>query len=129
MRAFSRQHPTKDVEAAPDTVQTLLLAGGTAQALDWANSTVGSSDVGADIVRFAGITTAGVTLNFNVNLVSTHAVAPASGTSITTGTTVGSTGNSIPVQGSRYFQIPAWSTGYSVIALTSGYVSAEVWHQ
>jgi len=80
-------------------------------------------------VRFSGVSTAGATINFTVNLVSTHAAAPSSGTSVTTGTTAGSTGNSVPVHGSRTFQIPSWSTGYSVALLSSGYVFAEVWRK
>jgi hypothetical protein len=64
-----------------------------------------------------------------VNLVSTHAAAPSSGSSNTTGTTAGSTGNNLPVMGTRTLQIPAWSTGFSVAALSSGYIMAEVWHK
>lgn len=129
MRAYSALSPGQMHDAIafpPDTVQTILLAAATAQAMDWA-SAASARAAGAAIVRFTGHTTAGVPFGFMVNLISTHAVAPTSGSSVTTGTTAGSTGNSIPVIGSRTFQIPAWSTGFSVAAASSGYVFAEVW--
>ena len=129
MRAYSALNPIDQIPLPPDTVQTLLLAGGTGQAFDWANSTVGSSDARAQIVRFTGVSTAGATLNFHVNLISTHAALPSSGTSITTGTTVGSTGNTMLVLGEGVYQIPPWSTGFSAIARTSGYVIADVWRK
>jgi hypothetical protein len=118
---------TNTIPRPPDTTQTLLLAGGTAQAMDWAGSTIGSTAVRANIVRFTGVSSAGVTLNFHVNVISTHAALPTSGTAITTGTTVGSTGNSLPVLGQGSYLIPSFSTGWSAIARTSGYVIAEIW--
>jgi hypothetical protein len=127
MRAYSAL-PGIGIPQPPDTVQTLLIAGSSGQAFDW----VGAADARtafAHIVRFTGVSSAGALLNFMVNLVSTHAAAPSSGSSVTTGTTAGSTGNNIPVLGSREFQIPPWSTGYSVAALSSGYVMAEVWRR
>lgn len=129
MRAYSALNPIDQIPLPPDTVQTLLLAGGTGQALDWAGSTIGSTAVLAHIVRFSGVSTAApaLALQFHVNLVSTHASLPASGTSITTGTTAGSTGNTIHVVGERTLQIPPWSTGWSAIARSSGYVIAEIW--
>ena len=128
MRAYGALSPIDQIPQPPDTVQTLLMTGGSsAQALDWAGSTVSSTAVRAHLVRFTGLTTAGAQFNFMVNLVSTHANVPSSGTSVTTGTTVGSTGNSIPVLGTRTLQIPTWSTGFSVAAYTSGVVMAEVW--
>lgn len=129
MRAYGALSPIDQIPLPPDTVQTLLIAGSSGQAMDWANSTVGASTVGAHLARFTGISTANAQLNFMVNLVSTHAAVPSSGTSITTGTTQGSTGNNIPVLGQAIFQIPPWSTGWSVAALTSGYVIAEVWRK
>ena len=129
MRSYSALNPIDQIPSPPDTVQTLLLAGGTAQSMDWANSSVGSSDARAQLVRFTGVTTGGAQFNFHVNLVSTHVVSPTSGTSITTGTSVGSTGNSLTVLGERTYQIPPWSTGFSAIGITSGYVIAEVWRK
>lgn len=129
MRSYSALHPTEQIPIAPDTVQTLLLGASAGQAMDWANSTVGSSAAQAQLVRFTGYTTGGASFNFQVNLVSTHAVTPSSGTSITTGTSVGSTGNSMTVLGERTYQIPGHSTGWSAVAITSGYVIAEVWRR
>lgn len=133
MRSYSVLSPTFPQPQPPDNVSTLLLAAGVGQALDWTNSTGGAgsaaSSVGAQIVRFTGMSTANAPILFMVNLVSTHANVPTSGTSATTGTSVASTGNSIPVWGSREFQIPSWSTGWSAAALTSGYVIAETWRK
>ncbi len=117
------------VEMPPDTVNTLLIAGSSGQAMDWPGTT-GSTNAGlalAHMVRFTGMSTVGAAINFIVNLVSTHAAAPSSGSSVTTGTSQGSTGNNIPVLGSRVLAIPAFSTGFSVAALSSGYVMAEIW--
>lgn len=130
MRTYGALNPIDQISGPPDTVQTLLIAASSGQAMDWAGSTVGAASAGAHLVRFSGISTAGAAINFMVNLVSTHCVAPSSGSSITTGTTEGSTGNNIPViLGARTFQIPAWSTGFSVAGLTSGYIFAEVWRK
>lgn len=130
MRTYGALNPIDQISLPPDTVQTVLLTGGSSgQAMDWANSTVGSTAVSAQLVRFTGMTSGGAQFNFMANLISTHAAVPASGTSITTGTSVGSTGNNIPVLGVGMFQIPAFSTGYSVAAFTSGYVMAEVWRK
>lgn len=130
MRAYGALH--REIVFPADTVQTILLTGGSsAQAADWPSSAVqaftnaASGDV--NLVRFTGMTSAGAALGFMVNLVSTHANVPSSGSSVTTGTTAGSTGNSIPVLGQAIFAIPAWSTGYSVAAFSSGYVLAEMW--
>jgi len=127
MRAYGALSPIDQIPLPPDTVQTLLIAGSSGQAMDWAASTVGAASARAHLVRFTGFSTAGAQLNFMANLVSTHAGAPSSGTSVTTGTTAGSTGNNIPVLGQGTFQVPPWSTGFSVAALSSGYVMAEVW--
>lgn len=131
MRSYQALHPTEQVPGPPDSVQTLLLAGGTAQAFDWPTSTGGAAAdadaAEAHIVRFTGITTGGGTFNFHVALNSTHAELPSSGSSVTTGTTAGSTANSLPVISERTYQIPRWSTGWSAIARSSGYVIAEIW--
>jgi len=129
MRAYGALSPTDLIPQPPDTVHTLLLAAGVAQERDWASSasSAGAAASAAHLVRFTGVSSAGATFNFHVSMVSTHAALPTSGTSITTGTTVGSTGNSLPVLGDRTLQIPAWSTGWSAIGRTSGYVIAEVW--
>lgn len=135
MRAYSPlpQVSHDAIMAPPDAVQTLLLASSAGQAFGWqtsaASTAANARAAGAAIVRFTGFTTAATpaAVGFMVNLVSTHANNPTSGSSHTTGTTAGSTGNSIPVFGSRTFQIPAWSTGWSAIAIGGAYVIAEIW--
>lgn len=118
MRPISSLHPTEGIPIAPDTMQTLLIAGSSGQAVDWpSTATYGQGS----IVRFTGLSTAGAQLNFHVNLESTKAAAPSSGTS-TQGTTF-----SNPVMGQGTFQVPRGSTGWSVAALSSGYVMAEIW--
>ena len=131
MRAYAALNPIDQIEQPPDTVHTMLLAGGTGQSRDWASSasSAGAAASNAHLVRFTGVTTAGAQFNFHVAMWSTHAALPSSGTSITTGTSIGSTANSIPVLGSRVLQIPSWSTGWSAIGRTSGYVMAEVWRK
>lgn len=117
MRSYGTLHPTQDAALPPDSANTLLIAGSSGQAMDWPSG----SSVGG-IVRFSGVSTAGALLNFMVNLMSTKAAAPSSGAS-----TEGTTGYGMHVQGTRLFQIPGDSTGFSVAALSSGYVTAEVW--
>lgn len=104
-----------DYSVAPDTHTTILLAAATAQASDYATDT--------HIIRVTGMTTAGAQLNFYANLQSTAAAIPSSGTTATTSTT----GVSIPVLGTRVFAVGSGSTGFSVIAPTSGYVHVECW--
>lgn len=130
MRTYGALSPIDQIEMPPDSVQTLLIAAGTPQALDWPPATgLTAAEYGAQLVRFSGWSTAGAAINFMVNLVSTHAGAPSSGTSVTTGTSAGSTGNNLPVNGSRTLQIPSWSTGWSAALLSSGYIMAEVWRK
>lgn len=118
MLQYGALNPIDQISNPSDTIQTILLAGGVAQAMDWASTL-------SQIVRLSGVSTGGALLNFWANLNTTAAAAPSSGTS--TGT--GSTGVSCPVQGNRLLQIPGGSTGWSCIALTSGYVQAEVWRK
>lgn len=134
MRSYGALNPIDGNPMPPDTVQTLLLTAASAQAMDWAGSTVGSTEFQAHLVRFTGMSSqlssaVSSPFEFMVNLISTHVIVPTSGTSITTGTTAGSTGNSIPVLGCRTFQIPQFSTGFSVMAIGSGYVLAEIWRK
>jgi len=116
MRGIGSLHPTEAVPVPPDTVSTLLIANSSGQTLDWPSGSTGG------LVRFTGQTTAGAQLNFVVNLESTKAAAPSSGTS-----TVGTTGFGCLVLGSGTYQIPGGSTCWSVASLSSGYVSAEIW--
>lgn len=127
MRPYGVLHPTDLVPAPPDTVQTFLLTGGSsAQGIDWQTSTGAVANAGAagvHIARFTGMSTAGTQFNFMVNLFSTGAIVPTSGTSVS------SSGVSHPVYGQATFQIPGGSTGYSVAALSSGNVVVEQWHK
>lgn len=112
-----------DIPAPPDTVVTLLLTGGSsAQAADWPSTL-------AQLVRVTGLSTAGAAFTVFFNARSTHAAVGASGTSVTTGTSVGSTGNTYPIYLGvpRAFQIPGGSTGWSVAAYTSGLAIVEIW--
>jgi hypothetical protein len=122
MRAYGA--PPIDIPGYPDTVHRILLTGGSsAQAMDWGSTL-------SQLARFTGATTSGAVFALFVNLVSTHAAVPSSGSSVTTGTSANSTGNNLPVgpdPNSRLFQIPAWSTGFSVAAYTSGFAIVEVW--
>lgn len=114
---------TNSIHGYADTVHTMLLTGGSsAQAMDWGSSL-------SQIARITGVSTGGAAFSVFANLVSTHAAVPASGSSVTTGTTAGSTGNTYPVLAGvpREFQIPAWSTGFSIAAYTSGIAIVEVW--
>lgn len=127
MRGTGVMHPTDGPYVPPDTVQTLLLAAGVAQSLDWVSSgstAVANAAAGAaHIVRLTGITTAGGNLPFMVNLMSAGAIVPTSGSS------VASTGTSHPIFGPTIFQVPGDSTGWSAAALTSGYVICEQWRK
>ena len=123
MRPYSAENPLQGIPFPPDTVNTLLITGGSSgQAMDWPSTL-------SQLVRVSFISTAGVVQNGVVNLLSTHAAAPSSGSSVTTGTTVGSTGNNLVVQGTRTFQIPAVSTGFSVYGFSSGLAQLEIWHK
>lgn len=122
MRSVGTLHPTDNIPVPPDTQQTLLIAGSSGQAYDWPTG----STAGGRIVRFTGLTTAGAQLNFNLNLFTTMAAAPSTvGSSV--GTTQGTTGFGHAVLGRDSFQIPGDSTGWSVAALSSGYIMAEFW--
>jgi len=134
MRAYGALSPTELIETPPDSVITFVMTGGSsAQAADWPNSTGGAAAnaglAGANLVHITAMSTAGAFLAVTFNFYSTAANTPASGTSVTTGTTAGSTGNSIPIFGSRYLQVPPPSTGFSVASMTSGYVMVEMWHK
>ena len=124
MRAYGAL--TNRIEGYPDTVHRLLMTGGSsAQAVDWGSTL-------SQVARVTAMSTAGVAMAMFMNLVSTHAAVPSSGSSVTTGTTAGSTGNNLPVgpnPNHRMFQIPAWSTGFSIASWSSGIAIVEVWHR
>lgn len=127
MRGYGTIHPTQFAPQPSDSIATLLIAGSSGQAMDWlssAGSAVANAQAaGVFLVRFAGLSTAGALLNFSVNLFSTAAAAPSSGFSF------GSTAANYPVQGQGLFQVPGNSTGFSLAALSSGYVTVEYWRK
>ena len=114
MRSFSAN--ATSIPVPPDTRITLLLAATVAQEIDY--------PTGTQVVRLTGLSSAGAQYNFYVNLHSSAAALPTSGSTATTG----STGISVPVLGMREFSVFT-STGLSVIAPTSGYVHIECWRR
>lgn len=125
MRAIGIQHPTATAQVFPDTQQTFLMTGGSsAQASDWATSTgavANAAAAGVGIVMITALTTAGAIAGVFVNLMSTGAAVAAAGTSIA------SSGVSVPVLGSRQFQVPGSSTGFSIASHSSANVTVEMW--
>ncbi len=121
MRTYGALNPIDQIETPADTVQTLLVAGSVGQAMDWVGATGGATEASAQLARFSGVSTVGAQLNFRVNLESTYCIAPSSGTA------TGSTAAHLTVMGTRVFQIPGASTGFSVAALSSGYITVEIW--
>ncbi|HEX6992366.1 MAG TPA: hypothetical protein VF151_10790 [Gemmatimonadales bacterium] len=121
MRLFGTQHPQDAGPVAPDTVDTIILAAGVAQAADW--------PTGTHIARLTAVTTgAGGPMRSYFNAYSTKAAIPASGSSAST-TGAGGTGVNMPVLNERTIQIPGNSTGYSVVSPTSGYFHIECWRR
>lgn len=114
MRAIGTMHPTDQVPMPPDTVNTILLTGGSsAQGMDYPS--------GAQVMRLTPVTTAGGAFFCMLNMFSTAAAVPAAGSSAS------STGVNHPVMSASVFQIPAASTGFSVAAYSSGLAIAEFW--
>lgn len=109
----------------PDTVQTLLLAANVGQAMDWQTSTGAVANAAAADVNFCRVSAfsslGSTPLNIQVNLFSTMAASPSSGT------TIGSSGVSHPVNGQGWFRVPSSSTGWSACSISSGYVQMEQW--
>lgn len=122
MRTYGTRDMLDSVPQSPDTVFTALIGPAAPAAFDWGTSQ-------AQLVQFTGHSSAGAVLQFYVNVLSTNAAVPSSGSSVTTGTSNGAPGNNLPVNGQRMVQIPGGSTGFSVAALSSGYIFAEVWRK
>lgn len=127
MRQYGTLSANEIASVPPDTVQTLLIAASSGQALDWLSSGstafTNAAQGYVNIVRISGFTTAGAVMNFIVDLFSTAASAPSSGSSFS------STSSRSVVMGSRVFEIPGGSTGWSVAALSSGYIICEQWRR
>jgi len=116
MRNIATMHPTDQVPVPPDTVNTILLTGGSsAQGMDY--------PAGAQVVRITPMSSAGVAFGCMVNLFSTAAAVPSSGSSAS------SSGVSHPIMTQNTFQIPGNSTGFSVASFTSGYAIFEFWRK
>lgn len=115
MRPISSLHPTDQIPVPPDTVNTILLTGGSsAQNMDYPS--------GAQIMRVTPMTTSGGAFHCFLNAFSTGANVPTTGSS--TASSV-----SHPVMSAMAFQIPGSSTGFSVAAISSGYVFVEFWRK
>lgn len=127
MRAISSLHPTEGVPVPPDTTITLLLTGGSsAQASDWfsTGSTAGAASAraaGVGLIRVTPLTTAGGAFIVTVNMYSSGAVAMSSGVRVSS-TSVG-----VACAAPTWLQVPGGSTGFSVAAITSGYVQIDCW--
>jgi hypothetical protein len=121
MRTIGTMHPTDaaDVPIPSDVQAKFALAAATAQAADWPS--------GVGIARVTGVTTLGGPLAFYFNDGSTKASSVADA-AFTSGTSQ-SSGLSSYVVGSREFQIPGTSTGFSLAAASSGVVSVECWRK
>lgn len=119
MRTSGVLHPTdaNDIPVPSDSQAKFALAAATPQAADW--------PAGARIARLTGVTTLGAAYAFYFNDGSTKA-SSAADSSFTSGTSQSSGLNSYIV-GSRDYQIPGTSTGFSLAAASSGIVSVEIW--
>lgn len=127
MRSLGLAHMYDQLIPQPsDSVITFLIAGSSGQASDWlssgATAVANAAAAGVRFVRFTGVSTVGSSLNFSVNLQTTQAAAPSSGTLMGQ-----SSGLSHPVNGSGMFRVLSSSTGFSVAALSSGYIMCEQW--
>lgn len=120
MRYFGNRYVVPIIPEPPDTIQAILLAANTGQAMDWAGAATAAA-ASAHLVRLTGISTAGLSMNFYASLETTRAAIPTSGQS-----TVG-TSFPMPILGQSSYQIPGGSTGFSVIAPSSGWVIVEMW--
>lgn len=114
-RNIGMTDPRDDVPVPADICITFALSAGTAAAADMPSM--------GEICRLTGMSSAGNSLAFSVNMQSTAVIVPTAGTSQS------SAGVSTPVLGQTSFQVPGVSTGFSVVSLTSGYVFAEFWNK
>lgn len=109
MRAYGSLNPKQDIPSPSDTFGSIIISSaGAVQASDW--------PTGAKRVAFSG------EMNFYVNWASTKANIP---TTFSSGTTVSSGMNELN-PGVRNISTDL-STGYSIIAPTSGVITAQFW--
>jgi hypothetical protein len=130
MRQIGLLHPTDVAVTPPDTVLTMLIAASSGQASDWLSSgstaTANAAVANVHLVRVSAQTTAGAAFSCFVNLQSTGAAVPSTGLQVGSSTVHPVIGDDTP---GRIFQVPGNSTGFSVAALSSGYVQFEMWHK
>lgn len=120
-------HFNEGVPVPADQVTTFIMTGGSsAQAQDWLSSgstvAANAAAAGVQLIRISGQSTGGGQFGCFVNLWSTRAAVPTSGTSISSGG-----GVSHAVNTPMMFQVPGGSTGFSIAAFSSGYVQVECW--
>lgn len=112
MRIYGALNPTHLIPMPPDTVGMAVISSAAAVvAQDWPTD--------AQLVAF------GSTMGFWVNMVSTKANVP---TTNQAGTTA-SSGLMEYVNAGTIYQILGGSTGYSVVAATSGVISLSFWRK
>lgn len=120
MRSIGWLHTNEQTGIPADTQAHAVLAAGTGQAFDMPAS--------AGMMRLAGLTTAGAPLGFYLNMGSTKAQQPTTSATGSTGST--DLNIAIPAGGPYYTQIAggtAGTTGFSLVAPSSGIVSMEFW--
>lgn len=111
MRSYGSINPNADIPTPSDTFGSIIVSSaGAIVAQDW--------PAGAQRVAFSG------EMNFWVNWLSTKANIPTTNSS---GTTASSGANELN-PGVRNISTNL-STGYSVIAATSGLISAQFWRR
>ena|SRR5258708_3276053 len=117
MRKIATLHFSELVGLPPDTVATFALSVNTPIAQDW--------PAGTNMARLTGLTTLGAALGFYFQDGSTKATFAGSSV-FSSGTSVSSQNNSA-IFGSKDYQIPGGSTGFSLVAGSSGQVTVECW--
>ena len=119
LRPSGLMHPTDNIPVPADTIDTILLTGGSsAQKADYPTGAAGG------LMRVTPMTTAGAAFLVFLNASSSLASVPSSGS---TNSSAASSGISTPVPFQMSFQVPGNSTGYSVAAFTSCYCQIEYW--
>lgn len=109
--------PKQEIPQLPDTVLSLLLTAGSAQAFDYPS--------GSDVIRLtAGSTAAGASVLF-FNPSSTAATQPSTGGTVSTAAS--GLNIAIPLGEARMYFRQRGSTGFSLVCGSSMSVSVEFW--
>tara|TARA_R110000868_G_scaffold142446_1_gene359763 strand:- start:207 stop:485 length:279 start_codon:yes stop_codon:yes gene_type:complete len=87
-----------------------------------------AATAGVGVIRVTPVSTSAVPLYCTVNLFSTYAGTNMATSSVSSGSINASTNISyvVPDVG-RFYQVTGGSTGFSVAAQTSGWISVEMW--